>query len=393
MRQDARVATRGPSPVTPSVVRWALAEDGAPLADIAGRLAVEPDELDGWGRGTSAPTPGQVTKLADVLNRPRALFFLPEPPVRADLPTTFRHAPGDTLRQVSPLGRLTIRRARRVQDTVAWTRQEEGHQPVEAPRASSATRPADAAATARQWLGVTIDEQRHWPTDSAALEGWRVAFERAGMLAFQLSIGGDESSDVRGLSAWNDYAPMMALNTTRLWTPPSRIYTFAHEFGHAVRRSDSACFDFIAPSEHDPAVERWCEEFAAALLLPEDVVREQFRALHSRPTLDTVRRIASRMKVSLRATALRLIDLHLAQETLYVEVSAVARARKRRGGGGDGERRPQVRLRQYGLSTAEAFVQATQSGRLSELDATDVLRVTVPDFREMVRLVQPVADG
>lgn len=374
---------RAPSPVTPSVLSWALKEDGASDAEMALRAKASADQVRRWRQGIDSPSRGELTRLAAALHRPRALFFLAEPPAQADLPTRFRHAPGGS-RRVSPVARQAIRRARRVQDAVAWSRRDDGEQPIDVPQENAETDPAISAAKIRKWLNLSLDEQRKWPDDRAAFWAWREAIERAGLLVFRLSVSGD---DIRGFSAWDDQAPMLAVNTARSWTERMRIFTLGHELGHLVRRTDAACFDVLDPHGHDPAVERWCEQFAAAVLLPEAEVRRQFQLRGSAPTIETVRAIADGLRVSLRAVALRLVDLGLAGAELYTAVDMLATP-KRRSGGGGGDPRALIRLRQYGQPTADALLRATRDGHLTELEVTDVLRITVPDLRQLVELTQ-----
>src|SRR5665647_3057323 len=107
-----------PSPITPAVLAWAIEEDGRPPVDLAEKLKVDRSVLDEWTDGDSRPTVGQVTELARVLKRPRALFFLPRPPAAATWPATFRHPPGDD-HLVGSEARRRVRQARRIQSAVS----------------------------------------------------------------------------------------------------------------------------------------------------------------------------------------------------------------------------------------------------------------------------------
>lgn len=77
------------SPVTPSVLGWAIAEDGRSVQELAEALDVAVDDVESWVAGDAAPSRGQVTKIAKALRRPRALFFMPSPPAGAALPASF----------------------------------------------------------------------------------------------------------------------------------------------------------------------------------------------------------------------------------------------------------------------------------------------------------------
>ena len=95
------------SPVTPSVLRWAVEEDGRSLPALAVALKVAPEDLRSWMSGEGQPTVGQVTALARVLKRPRAAFFLPKPPATA-LPAEYRQSRSSG--QVSSTSRRWARR-------------------------------------------------------------------------------------------------------------------------------------------------------------------------------------------------------------------------------------------------------------------------------------------
>jgi Zn-dependent peptidase ImmA (M78 family) len=370
------------SPVTPSVLRWAVEEDGRPHEALAERLKVDVDVLDAWLNGEALPSKGEVTRLADALKRPRAVFFLPRPPEGATLPPSFRHPPGDA-RQVSPTARNWVRRARRVQHALAWATHDE--QPVELPRATFRLPPPAAAAEAREWLGVTDEQQRRWRDDYEALRGWRESLEMRDILVFALDIGPGE---VRGFSAWDDRAPLIVTNTSRV-TPAARIFTLGHELGHLVTRSDAACLEADEADLSAGSVERWCEEFAASLLMPAEQVRDiaRSRGIANRAAdLDDVTAIKNRFRVSGRAAARRLIDLGYAQESLYGAVvkTFVAKAPK-----ADATffspPRPEARLRQYGPRAIRTLMES-----LPPRDALSMLRITVDDARELAERVPGV---
>ena len=102
------------SPITASVLDWALSEDGRPRHQIADAVGVDEATLAAWAHGEELPSRGEVTRLAGKLRRPRAMFFMPAPPSSATLPPSFRHPPGDE-RTVSAAARRRVRQARRIQ--------------------------------------------------------------------------------------------------------------------------------------------------------------------------------------------------------------------------------------------------------------------------------------
>jgi Zn-dependent peptidase ImmA (M78 family) len=372
------------SPVTPDVLRWAIDEDGRSVPELAEALNVDVDTVDGWTRGDAAPTRGQVSRLATLLHRPRALFFLPRPPTSATMPANFRHAPGDD-RPVSVSARRQVRRARRVQHAVSWARRNEP--PVAIPSGSLNQRPEAAAMVVRRWLGVTDADQETWPDDRAALRTWREAMEDSGILVFVLQIGSD---DVRGFSAWDDRAPLVVANSSRV-SPAARCFTLVHELAHLYLRQDAACIEHDTVSgQFSNDIERWCEQFGASLLMPQNTFREFMATRGSAPFgLEDVREAAKRFRVSHRAAALRIIDLQFASPELYGQVTRAFEPKTSASittTSGEFYSPPRFvqRPREYGIGTIRTVLDA-----LPPTDALDILSLTVEDVR---RIAQEVPD-
>ena len=362
------------SPVTSSVVAWAIEQDGRDSGTIAEAVGVETATLSAWMTGESLPTVGQVSTLAEKLRRPRAFFFLPQPPEQAALPSGFRHPPGGGNRVVSSSVLLKARRSRRVQRAVAATLTDAD--PVELPTATLWDRPEDAAVRVREWLG--IDPSARWRDDATALASWRDVLDEAGVLVFYLQLGADA---VRGFAAWDDKAPMIVANVSSVGVT-ARIFTVGHELGHLVLREETACLDPIGGHlVIDSRTERWCESFAAALLMPRGQIRALMESRGIGPKaagLNAVNLTANRFRVSNRAAALRLDELGFAEDGLYGHVLAVFKPKKRTEGRPQSPPRHRARLRQYGLHTIETVLSG-----LSPRDAMSVLRINAEDARKL----------
>lgn len=371
------------SPVTAAVLRWAVSEDGRSPEDLADALEVEPDAVRAWINGREAPSSGQVTKLARLLKRPRALFFLPAPPTQASLPPSFRHPPGDAS-DVSAAARTAVRRARRVQRAVSWARRAED--PIDVPMSRISRSAEDAAQRAREWLDVSIAEQLEWDDDRIALNAWREALEERGVLVFALEVGRD---DVRGFSSWDDRAPLIVTNISSV-SPSARSFTLAHELGHLVLREDAACIEQtrVMPSV---VLERWCEEFGAEVLLPRREVADFARSrriAREGADIEDVKALASMFHVSHRAAALRYIDLGLGARDLYGRVLAVFRPVPPARRDDRDFRRPArstSRLREYGPRTLRTVLT-----ELPTRDALSILRMDVEDTRKIAEQVPGV---
>jgi Zn-dependent peptidase ImmA (M78 family) len=316
------------------------------------------------------------------------VFFLKEPPLKAGVPTSFRKAPALGQHDLGPTEVRQIRWARRLQQAASWAVRDRGDDPVLLPATTVSSAPAEVAATAREATGIVAGEQLDWGSASEAFRVWRSVMEETGISVLQLQLG---KNNIRGCSAWDDYAPLVAVNTA--YHPTARIFTLLHEYAHLLTRTDSACFQFIVPtSGSDDAVERWCERFAAAFLLPADSVRVVLQQVGGGTSVtdpEIARKVANRFKVSTRATALRLQELGLAAPGFYAAIESYFAQYdwNTPGGGGGGQPAPEKRLGQLGTLLPDALLAAESAGRLTRRDVAGYLKLTVGQVDDLRSLV------
>ena len=230
----------------------------------------------------------------------------------------------------------------------------------------------------RKLSAVSTEEQLGWPNPSTAFHTWRSYLEEQGVLVLQLSMG---KNSIRGFSVWDEYAPLVAVNTA--YHPTARIFTLFHEIGHLLTRTDAACLSFVLPGDHDIEAERWCERYAAAFLLPEDALRkaaERYGISSALRTTDPhkARLVANRFSVSTRATALRLQEIGLAEPSLYGVVVSMFADRdwnSPTGGGGGGQTAVKKRMNQLGTRIPKLLLDAGDRARITTRDLADFLQL------------------
>jgi len=262
------------------------------------------------------------------------------------------------------------------------------------PHASTSDDPTVIAQAVRERLALSVKEQVSWSSGSAALHAWRDALENSGVSVLMLSIG---ENSCRGFSLWDERVPLIAVNTS--WNAEARIFTLFHEYGHLLTRTNSACLEgpFRRTVNQLDSVERWCERFAAAVLLPSDHLTSYVARLAGpdgrwTPTLESTGRIARHFKVSLRATTLRLIELELASWGLYGSLPAQIDRKPETGGGGTGRTRAVVRSDQYGGRTIGLFTDAVKRDLIGAGDVLDYLNIP-PASLQMLRTKGESSDG
>lgn len=253
--------------VTPAVLVWARESLDLSLAAAAKKLAVKPERLAAWEDGSKRPTVIQLRKIANAYKRPLAVFFLPSVPKDFQVAMhDFRRLPGD-----KPLGqpmalRLEIRKAvERRQVALELAKALEVELPDVVITCEMTEAPEVVAARIREALGVSIDQQRGWATNYEALNTWRRAVERLGVLVFhadQLAV-----KDARGFSINDRPLPAVVLNAKDV--PQARVFTLFHELTHLLLREGGLCdLHEDAPRAAGPDAEVFCNHVAGAVIAP-----------------------------------------------------------------------------------------------------------------------------
>lgn len=369
-------------PITPEVLDWALRTSGHTRQEIAERLGVTDQTIAAWLSGSQKPTLTPLRHLATFLRRPLATFLLPASPRTGAQQVEFRRPPDEERRSLNPVEQENLREASRLQRGIAWILSEIGEEPVDLARVAIERDHDTVAEEFRGRLGISVDEQLEWDSDSQTLQAWRDALHRNRVIVLLLPMG---TSSSRGFSLWNDYAPLIAVNTH--WNYAARIFTLFHELAHLATRTNSVCSEHTSASlrQGEDPVERWCERFAASFLAPwravETVLEERFawRRGTTVDDLNIARRLAARFHISLRAMTLRLIDHNVARWDLYSQIPRYA-DQKRGGGGGEGRRRLQIRLDEYGDRTANVFLKGLREEVVSRTDVLSYLDIADSDL-------------
>ena len=369
-------------PITPEVLYWAIKQSGYDEETLADKLDVPSDIVREWASGVSLPLKSKFDRLTKILKRPSALFFLPEPPEVSHSPVSFRH-PADSEREsLSPKELQYIREVRRIQQTLGWAREQMDEPTASIGRFSQLGDPEKAAKETRRHLNISIGDQLSWKNSSKAQASWRLALEKIGILVFFLPMG---KQSVRGFSLAHDIAPAIAVNTW--WNSEARIFGLLHEYGHLVTDSSSACLDSprqLRRSTGDP-IERWCERFAASVILPWDELAQYamqrfgWPKLNAITDLEQIYSISRKFKVSARATAIRFIDKGYADWEIYRAIPAV-KDHKKGGGASGGRNRFEIRRDEYGASVPKLFIKAVDRDLIERTEALSFLNISDSDL-------------
>jgi Zn-dependent peptidase ImmA (M78 family) len=273
--------------VRPSLLEWARARSGIDDDTLAKRFP----RYDDWLVGQEVPTLKQLEAFAGRTHTPVGFFFLAEPPVE-EIPIPDFRTLGDRgvgVDRGASADLLDVIYA--CQARQEWYRD---HQLLngEPPLGFVATVTGDTAVDEvavrmRAVLGWDAEARRRCRTWDDALTQLRESAEAAGVLVMISGIVGADThrkldtEEFRGFALADPYAALVFVNGAD--SKAAQVFTLAHELAH-LWLGETALSDLDPRSIHSNAVERWCNQVAAELLVP----MEEFRARFD--TADDLRR-------------------------------------------------------------------------------------------------------
>jgi Zn-dependent peptidase ImmA (M78 family)/transcriptional regulator with XRE-family HTH domain len=368
------VSARAEVPITREVLDWAIKESGLSVSELAEEVHIDETNIKAWLSGSALPAVSELRAVAAKLHRQLAVFLLPSPPEGDIPPIAFRH-PLRRRRALNFEERRYVRRAARLQSAHRLLVRELNQPPPALLKLDLSADPTTAAGEIRAKLNISLEQQLSWKSATDAFNHWRGAVELLGVIVVKYSIGEDSC---RGFSLADAHAPLVAINTA--WRTEARIFTLFHELGHLVTVSSSACAQPDGKKAATERFERWCEAFGAAIVVPEGGLNDVKKV----DSISQLRRLADRFRVSLRAMAIRLIEIDKASWSLYRAIPPVA-DRKRKAGGAAGRSVRERREDELGWRGIDVFIEAVKREVITTSQALDYLDVPSDTFEELAK--------
>ncbi len=292
--------------VKPELLRWAGQRSMIERDALEERFP----KLQAWENGEGLPTLKQLENFARATHTPFGYFFLPEPPVERMPIPDFRTVAGARVRRPSPDLLDTIYLCQQRQEWYREFARSIGERPI--PFAASATTTAhviEAAARIRHALGFDVEERSRIQNWTDALRRFIELADTAGVLVMVSGVVGSNNrrkldpDEFRGFTLADPLAPLVFINGSD--TKAAQMFTLAHELAH-VWLGQSAVSDAQPSFAPDNRIERWCNEVAAELLVPMDILRDEYRG--GANVQDEMERLALRFKVSTLVILRRIFD-------------------------------------------------------------------------------------
>lgn len=368
--------------VAPGMLAWACERAGTGIANLGERFP----RLAAWESGEAQPTLKQLEAFAKAMHVPIGYLFLQEPPEEPVPIPDFRTLADRALRRPSPDLLDTVYLCQQRQH---WYREFVRQMGEPAPPFVGSLTLGDdvveSAAAIRSAMGFDLDARRRVPTWTEALRRFTAQADELGLLVMVSGVVGSSNRrrldphEFRGFALADSLAPLVFVNGAA--TKAAQMFTLAHELVH-VWLGQTALSDARVAEAPTQAVERWCNEVAAELLVPTSAFREAHDSqTELRPELD---RLARRFKVSTLVILRRMRDAGTLHGDAYWRAyeDEVERLRSvPRGTGGDFYLTLGARASKR---FARALVMGTLKGRSSFTEAFRLLGFRkMATFREL----------
>jgi Zn-dependent peptidase ImmA (M78 family) len=227
--------------------------------------------------------------------------------------------------------------------------------------------PKRSAEFAREWLGLT-DEIQLRGRDPGPFFKWLVA--KLEEKQIEVLVHKFPQADAKAYCLAD--LPQVVVVSSNDNFMGSRIFSVFHELGHLSRGDSGLCLMQEGQSTYQQ--ERYCDKFAANLLMPEILIRTLAGDRTGTELADAVDDMSIQVKSSKTALLIRFEELGLISSSDLHEKMAELRLRTPSKGRGSSSRVSNL-LKDSGLKLPVLVFDAYRNERVSSLDAAKMLRV------------------
>lgn len=350
----------------PNILTDVLRARSLTKEQLSRRLGMHADDLSAELKREPEPRQGLLNEIAHQLALPSFIFFMEDTPQLHDTLPDFR-LPNAAPEARSREAMESIDFAEGIQRAVS-----DGRLPgVSKLPAFIVTSNADVdtfALKARSFFNITLEDQLRAKDAREFYVICRRKIEEKGIFVLHDSFPSDDGN---GFCLAHPLYPVIVVNTRRQ-TRGRLLFTLIHELAHVLMNKSGISDPFIRAN----AVERLCNRFAGAFLVPKNYVHALLGI--SKPITDPgyeeVRWASRRLKISQEATVLRLEQLGVYRSGSYDKWKVLVQNANpdfavKKGGGGSGPTpQEKTKLAKYGFQFARAFEALLNDGRLSEIN-------------------------
>ena len=305
--------------INPKILIWCREASGVSIEEASLRFGAE--RIQNWESGNDFPTYCQLQQLCDFYRKPIAVCFFPEPPVYKSLSSSFRTIPSVIERSILSRKIIKLLDDARVMQLNLYELNDSVN--IRFSLFSSQSFSSDIlnlSQQIRQLFDVDLSKQKRIKSSSDHFEFWREKFSEIGIYVFKDAFGDDDTS---GFCLYDDTFPIIYINNSLAFT--RQTFTLFHELCHIIHGTSGIDilndqFYHAHLSNSDLAIEKACNSFAGAFLVPNDDFQKIIRG--KKPTEEFVSKLATTYGVSREVILRKFLDLQLITSDEYTERSS-----------------------------------------------------------------------
>ncbi len=370
--------------VKPEVFKWLRESAGWSIEDVSKRIKTTSENVRAFEAGRKKPTLRQLKELSQSFRRPIAAFLLSNPKKEKPNPKDYRFIPNKT-NTFYKKTILVLRKARSLQEIgKELSRNIEYETKAGVEKADISDRPEKLARKYRDIFELNEEKQRKFKTPYELFNYLRDILENMNILVFQFSM---PVEDARGFVLSDELPAIIVVSTKDIIE--ARLFSLMHEFAHILLGESVIDFpDISLPCRS--RIEKWCNEFASSIFLPEETAKTLFEnnreSLTDKKTLNLLSR---KYKVSKAMILFNMLKLKYITQTDYENIinrykpRPIETERKGKKGGG-GISADKKCISEIGTKFVSLVANNYDRGYINYTDALNYLSIKSKNFDKVL---------
>ena len=379
--------------INPDVLRWAMVGSGWNAEELSEKTDLKRESIRRWEMHS---TPIKVTDLQEIartIKRPLSVLLLPKPPEEKDL-TDYRKVGGTDTGKLSRKTLAAIRNARYVQSNAGELlklRSEDAWPNIT--HRTPKDDPETVAEAERKHLGLDLGKRSKGEgIDEFVLAAYlslKSKIESFNIFVMQAAM---DVKDARGFALADGYPRMILVNSRD--RPRPQLFTLLHEYAYLLLKTDGICLtnldDFKGrPGGKDVSVERWCNNFAGAIIMPKKAFLGEFDGRADLAPEKAVASLATKFCTSKTAAVVRILNL-LGKDPrrkgyfeYYKMISSKPITEAGGGGGKDGRDMAKECVTRNGMRYVKMVSDSREKGLITTADMIKYLDLKTKHFEKL----------
>ena len=382
--------------LNPDVFRWVVMGAGWNAEELSEKTGIGLKSIQGWEKSNTPIRIVELKKISKAINRPISTLLLPVPPDEKELPNYRKISGGGPIRPSKKMLNV-IRHSKYVRSNVNELLQMRSAdaQPRIIHR-SLQNDPEEVAESERTELGVNLAKKSKGNMEEFAQHAYldlREKIESLNIFVLQMTMEIDEA---RGFSLSDDRYPKIIMINSKEKSRP-RIFTLLHEYAHILLGTDGICPVDLDDTEQgqrsDMRVERWCNNFAGAVIMPKKAILAELNNMLDHEPEQVVASLTRKFCASKKATTVRILNLlgsgtRRKEYVKYNETLRTAFTEKTGGGGGsEGRNMAKECINRNGMRYVRLVADSRGKGLITTNDMIRYLDLNTKHFEKLEGMI------